>query len=127
MPPAGTLNRSADGVSELVEPLAEWASGSPGTEAAVELLIETEYWLERSEFVDRAVTQDEGGAAIDWEVAARLGHELVCSRGERFLLLLACALADPSLKISMGEIGAIDGRNLARVQAALRTARFGWT
>lgn len=114
-------------MNDLVEQLAEWASGSPGTEAAVELLIETDYWLERSEFVDRAITRGEGGAAIDWDVAFHLGQELVCSRGERFLLLLACALADPSRMISMGEIGAIDGRNLTRVQAALRTARFGWT
>jgi len=56
-----------------------------------------------------------------------LAENLVCSRGERFVLRLACSLADASKTVSMAEIGSIDGRNLARVQEALRTAKFGWS
>ncbi|MFW2382866.1 MAG: hypothetical protein ACN4GZ_14005 [Acidimicrobiales bacterium] len=114
-------------MNDLVEPLAHWASGSSGTEAAVELLIETGYWLLRAEFVAQAVTRSGDGAQINWDVASELAESLVCSRGERFVLRLACSLADASKTVAMAEIGSIDGRNLARVQEALRTAKFGWS
>lgn len=114
-------------MSDPVERLAEWASGSSGTEAAVELLIETDYWFGRAEFVEGALKLTSNSAEIDWDLAAELALNLVCSRGERFLLQLACSLADPSKTVAMAEIASIDGRNLARVQAALRTAKFGWT
>jgi hypothetical protein len=92
----------------------------------VELLIETDYWLGRAEFLEAAVTVSGDQASIDWDVAGELADNLVCSRGERFLLRLACSLADPSKSVSMAEVGSIDGRNLARVQEVLRTAKFGW-
>ncbi|NNE96728.1 MAG: hypothetical protein HKN24_11945 [Acidimicrobiales bacterium] len=111
---------------ELQESLARWASGGHGAEAAVELLIESRYWLERREFLDRALFEAEEGTGVSWFVAHELAETLVCSRGERFLLRLACSLAEPGLTVPMSEIGSIDGRNLARVQEALRTARFGW-
>ena len=92
----------------------------------MELLIETGYWLERAEFVERAIIGSGEGARIDWNVAGDLAGTLMCSRGERFLLQLACSLADPSHTVAMSEIGSIDGRNLARVREALETAKFGW-
>jgi hypothetical protein len=114
-------------VNDLAERLAEWASGSAGTEAAVELLIETDYWLRRVEFVEQAVIMSGDQVSVDWDVASALAQSLVCSRGERFLLGLACSLADPAKTVAMAEIGSIDGRNLSRVQEVLRTARFGWS
>ncbi len=123
----GALDPSSIGtLNDLTEQLAEWASGSAGTEAAVELLIETDYWLRRAEFRDSALTIVGDEARIDWQVARELAESLVCSRGERFLLKLACSLADSSCTVAMAELGAIDARNLARVQAVLRTAKFGW-
>jgi len=113
-------------MESLEEQLAEWASGSTGTEAAVELLIETEYWLERHEFVERALTRDDSGASIDWTAARDVALDVQCSRGERFLLLLACSLADADQTVAMSDIAAVDGRNLKRVTEALRTAKFGW-
>lgn len=114
-------------MNDLSEQLADWASGSAGTEAAVELLIETDYWLQRVEFRDKALTVVGDEAQIDWQAAAELAEHLVCSRGERFILQLACSLADPSQTVAMAEIGSVDGRNLVRVQEALRTAKFGWS
>jgi hypothetical protein len=110
----------------LEEKLGQWASGSPGTEAAVELLIETGYWLERAEFVEQALTVDGGGAVIDWVAAAAVADTVQCSKGERFLLQLACSFADPDRSVAMSGISALDGRNLNRVIDATRTAKFGW-
>lgn len=111
---------------ELEERLGAWASGSTGTEAAVELLIETDFWLTRAEFVDRALAVDGDHASIDWVEAGAVAKEVQCSRGERFVLQLACSLADPDQSVAMAEISTLDGRNLKRVTEALRTARFGW-
>ena len=113
-------------MTSVAEQLGEWASGSAGTEAAVELLIETDFWLSRSEFVDRALTTTDGGRAIDWAQAADVADQVQCSRGERFILLLACSLADSSRVVAMSDISAVDGRNLKRVKEALHTAKFGW-
>ncbi len=113
-------------MNPVAEKLAEWASGSTGTEAAVELLIETDFWLTRHEFVERALADDDGGASIDWVAARDVALDVQCSRGERFVLLLACSLADPDQTVAMSDIAALDGRNLKRVTEALHTARFGW-
>ncbi len=113
-------------MESLEEQLAAWASGATGTEAAVELLIEAEYWLERHEFVERALTRSADVASIDWMAAGAVALDVQCSRGERFLLLLACSLADPEQMVAMSDIAALDGRNLTRVTEALRTAKFGW-
>ncbi len=110
----------------LEERLGAWASGSTGTEAAVELLIETNFWLNRTEFVEAALVIDGDEVSIDWVRASEVAAEVQCSRGERFLLQLACSLADPDQSVAMSEICALDGRNLNRVNEALRTARFGW-
>jgi len=110
----------------VVEGLAEWASGSTGTEAAVELLIETEFWLTRAEFVERALVEAGSGLSIDWAKARAVADDVQCSRGERFILQLACSLADDEQTVAMSGIAALDGRNLKRVTEALRTAKFGW-
>lgn len=110
----------------LEEQLGAWASGSTGTEAAVELLIETGFWLTRAEFVDRALIADADRTSIDWAAASDVANDVQCSRGERFLLLLACSLADPSRVVAMADVAALDGRNLKRVAEALHTAKFGW-
>lgn len=110
----------------LEEQLGRWASGSTGTEAAVELLIETNFWLDRAEFRDHALQRNDGGSSIDWNAAAELVETVQCSRGERFILELACSLANPTHVVAMSEISSLDGRNLKRVSEALHTARFGW-
>lgn len=92
----------------------------------MELLIETGYWLGRTEFLDRALTTTGELASIDWSAAAEVANDVQCSRGERYLLLLACSLADPAQTVAMSEISALDGRNLRRVLDALQTAKFGW-
>ena len=107
--------------------LGAWASGSTGTEAAVELLIETDFWLTRAEFVDRALVVEGEHTSIDWVEAGAVAESVQCSRGERFVLELACSLADPDQSVAMSEISTLDGRNLKRVTEALRTARFGWS
>lgn len=113
-------------MQSLEERLGFWASGSSGTEAAVELLVESEYWLTRSEFVEGALMEDLDTTSIDWERARSVANEVQCSRGERFLLLLACSLADSNQTVAMSDIAALDGRNLKLVTEALRTAKFGW-
>jgi len=113
-------------MDELEQALGRWAVGSPGTEAGVELLIETEYWLRRTEFVEQALTTGPDSTSIDWKAARTVADEVQCSRGERFILQLACSLADPDQMVSMSEISALDGRNLKRVNEALTTAKFGW-
>lgn len=110
----------------LEEQLGRWASGSTGTEAAVELLIETDFWLDRAEFREHALHSEDGRSSIDWDAAAALVETVQCSRGERFILELACSLANPDHAVAMSEISALDGRNLKRVSEALHTARFGW-
>ena len=111
---------------DLEERLGAWASGSTGTEAAVEMLIETDFWLNRAEFVERALLVDAERTSIDWVGASAVAGQVQCSRGERFILQLACSLADPQQSVAMSEISTLDGRNLKRVTEALRTARFGW-
>lgn len=124
--PEAEAQLEAETPAPLEALLGEWASGSTGTEAAVELLIETDFWLRRREFVERALTVNSERASIDWEAAAVVAEEVQCSRGERFLLLLACSLANPEQRVAMSDISALDGRNLKRVAEALRTAKFGW-
>ncbi len=114
-------------MESVEEQLGEWASGSAGTEAAVELLIETNFWLTRSEFVERALVVGAEKATIDWAAASEVANEVQCSRGERFILLLACSLADSNREVAMSDIYALDGRNLKRVKEALHTAKFGWS
>ncbi len=113
-------------MTKLFDQLGEWASGSTGCEAAVELLIETEFWLTRAEFVSRAIVVDGDAASIDWVEAGEVARDVQCSRGERFLLLLACSLADPTQQVAMSDVSALDGRNVKRTAEALHTAKFGW-
>lgn len=113
-------------MDSLEEQLGSWASGSTGTEAAVELLIETEFWLTRSEFVERALVIEPERATINWTAASAVAREVQCSRGERFLLLLACSLADPDQTVAMSDVSTLDGRNLKRATDAIHTAKFGW-
>ena len=113
-------------IDRVVERLAEWASGSTCTEAAVELLIETEYWLSRREFVDNALVETDSSLTIDWVRARSVADDIQCSRGERFVLKLACSLADAEQTVAMADLAALDGRNLKRVTDALHTAKFGW-
>jgi hypothetical protein len=116
----------SDSVEELEEQLGRWASGSRGVEAAVELLIETGFWLSRAEFIERALRAADGGVAIDWDAASVVATDVQCSRGERFLLQLACSFADPQKAVAMSEVSTLDGRNLKRVIEATETAKFGW-
>ena len=113
-------------MDSLEEQLGAWASGSSGTEAAVELLIETNFWLTRSEFLERARVIESEKTTIDWAAAGAVANEVQCSRGERFLLLLACSLADPRQTVAMSDISALDARNLKHVTEAIHTAKFGW-
>ncbi len=113
-------------MDDLERQLGEWASGSTGTEAAVELLIETNFWLSRAEFVERALHVEPGRVWIDWRRAVEVADDVQCSRGERFLLLLACSLADDAQSVAMADVAALDGKNLQRVKEALHTAKFGW-
>ncbi len=111
----------------LVDALAAWASGSSGAEAAVELLVETDIWLCRPDFMDVAVIEDDRGRpGIDWLAAHDFSARARCSRGERLVLRLCCAMADPEILVSLGDLGGLDLTNLRMVQQALHTARFGW-
>lgn len=102
------------------------AVGGFGFVAAVELLVDHDFWLRRSDFVETAVTvQADDLARIDWTEAWAFCDRAQASAAELCVLRMACSLADPSFKVGLGEVGCLGHRDLHRVQDALYTAMFG--
>jgi hypothetical protein len=101
--------------------LRTWASGSYGTEAAVELLIAHRRWLDRPTF-HQACWIDDGIVGIDWDTLAARSHLEPTSSSERRILELAVGLAgqlipNPS---SLGDlVSGLDDDNISRVMNAI--------
>ena len=96
-------------------------------EAAVELLIGHQRWLDRDDFVDGFVETGEGWsdgrpmAWVDWPaaVAALDTGRLVCSGSEAGVLRVAASIAAGG-RVDLGDVLAgLDGRNLVLVAAAV--------
>jgi hypothetical protein len=83
---------------QLAELLRQWAAGSCGDEAAVELLIAHDTWLHRDDFVVACVDYDHDGthpvAWVDWHaVVPWIDDGTRCSASEARVLRLAAELA----------------------------------
>ncbi len=80
----------------LAEPLRAWARGYYCDEAAVELLIAQDVFLNRASFTGRFIDHADGAsmASIDWDevISALDAGELACSGGERRLLRIQASL-----------------------------------
>jgi len=100
--------------------------GGFGFVAAVELLVGHDYWLQRPDFLEAAVTVHSADQArIDWTEAWAFCDRAQGSEAELCILRMACSFADPSFKVGLGEVGCLDHQTLCLVQEALFTAMFG--
>ena len=103
-----------------------WARGWLPTEAAAELLISHRGWLEREDFLQVAVEvrwepfRDREIAAIDFAAAAAaVQGVLVCSDGERQVLLVAASIAG-GIPVDLREAAlCMDAVNAARAARAI--------
>lgn len=80
----------------LAAPLRAWARGYYCDEAAIELLVAQNVFLNRTPFVDRFINHaDDAMASIDWHdvITALDAGELPCSGGEQRLLRIQASLA----------------------------------
>jgi hypothetical protein len=82
---------------QLVDGLRAWTDGDRADQAAAELVIDSEYWvqrLHREGLMTYETNPDLVGpkplASINWKDAA--SSEMICSGSQRRLLLLACSL-----------------------------------
>ena len=118
---------------QLAELLYEWAAGSRGAEAAVELLDEHGTWLHRDDFVHACVNYDHDGtrpvAWIDWDtVVGWIAGRTACSATEARVLRLAAELAGVDSGEPLADLfTSLDGRNsrlvLDAIAYALRVRR----
>lgn len=100
--------------------------GGFGFQAAVELLVDHNYWLNRADFVEVAVAVDtDEQATIDWAEAWRFCDQTEASDAELCILRMACSFADPNFKVGLGEVGCLDQRNLNLLRDALYIVMFG--
>jgi len=111
---------------DLAEAIRAWAKGWLPTEAAAELLIAHRAWLERDDFLQLAVEVEwepfrgRQVAAIDFAAAAdAVQGVLVCSDGERQVLLVAASIAG-GIPVDLREAAlCMDGVNAARAAQAV--------
>ncbi len=100
--------------------------GGFGFQAAVELLIDHDFWLHRADFVEAAViVRTDEQATINWVEAWSFCDRTEGSAAELCVLRMACSLADPSFKVGLGEVGCLDHRNLNLLRDALYILMFG--
>jgi hypothetical protein len=104
------------------------ATGLTCVQAGVELLIDTEIWLHRADFVSQFITLDANLASarafIDWQAAitALQQGRLPCSGGERRILLIAASLSGGIPVDLRDALTGLDATNLALTAAAVRHA-----
>jgi hypothetical protein len=88
----------------------------PHVRAAVELLIEHDFWLRRADFTRACVRRDHGEAWIDWRAArAFTDAGAVASTSEMAVLDLAVALGENRYRLSI--MGAANSRAIAAAVA----------
>lgn len=121
----------------LIEAARSWARGSYSTEAAVELLIQHETWLHRSDFLRMGVEyapayySGTSYAVFCWDtIHTGLSNGLLpCSNSEAAILRIALSLAEGH-PVDLGPaISRLDRTNLSYVLAAIRHAagdRSAW-
>ena len=84
--------------------------------AAVDLLIEHDFWLRRSDFTRACVHRDRGQAWIDWQAArAFVDAGARASTSELAILDLAVALGENRYRLSV--MGAANSRAIAAAVA----------
>jgi hypothetical protein len=112
----------------LVCALTLGATGAPCVQAGVELLIDTEMWLRRSDFVEEFVTIDASAATalafVDWDAAvtALNAGRLPCSGGERALLRIAASMSG-GIPVDLNDtLTSLDPVNLDLAATAVRNA-----
>ncbi|MGH3377647.1 MAG: hypothetical protein ACRDS0_03795 [Pseudonocardiaceae bacterium] len=115
--------------NELAGMLHAAASGLYTAEAAVELLIDHQTWLERADFIGQfiAVEHDEDGdgyAGVDWPAAldALNNHLLPCSGSEANVFRVAASLAGQAPVTIGAVISGLDARNVTLVLNAIAHA-----
>ncbi|MBF8194509.1 hypothetical protein ITP53_54420 [Nonomuraea sp. K274] len=104
------------------------ATGLPCVQAGVELLIDTDIWLHRPDFIDEFITIDADVATalafVDWDAAitALNSGRLPCSGGERAVLRIAASMSGGIPVDLRDTLTSLDGVNLAAAAAAVRHA-----
>ncbi|MFI7640728.1 hypothetical protein [Nonomuraea sp. NPDC049400] len=113
---------------ELACALTLGATGRPCVQAGVELLIDTDLWLHRPDFVDEYITIDASVATalafVDWDkaIAALQEGRLPCSGGERAVLRIAASMSGGILVDLRDALTSLDGVNLALAATAIGNA-----
>jgi hypothetical protein len=96
---------------QIVQALRDGARGHMPQEAAVELLIEEEWWLRRltaeglveyTDDPDMLAADGKPMAFIDWVKAAK--HPWRASGGERALLQAACSIGSSQVELSLSDV-----------------------
>ncbi len=104
------------------------ATGATCVLAGVELLIDSEMWLCRDDFVAEFVALDVGGATalafVDWDAAitALNTGRLPCSAGERALLRIAASMGGGIPVDLKNALTSLDPVNLELAATAVRHA-----
>ncbi|SEH04144.1 hypothetical protein SAMN05444920_1702 [Nonomuraea solani] len=113
---------------ELACALTLGATGLPCVQAGVELLIDTDIWLHRPDFVTEYITIDTGLATalafVDWDGAITAVQEgrLPCSGGERAVLRIAASMSG-GIPVDLRDVlTSLDGVNLALAATAIGAA-----
>jgi hypothetical protein len=104
------------------------ATGTTCVLAGVELLIDTEVWLHRPDFVERFIAIDDSVATalafVDWDAAITALKEgrLPCSGGERAILRIAASMSGGIPVDLRDTLTSLDATNLALTATAVRNA-----
>jgi hypothetical protein len=124
-------------MSSLIQAARDWARGSYAIEAAVELLIQHDVWLNRSDFRRMGIQYTQATytstpyAVFSWDTLhSGMSHGLLpCSNSEAAILRIALSLADGH-PVDLGPaVTRLDRTNLSYVLAAIRHAsgdRSAW-
>lgn len=104
------------------------ATGATCVLAGVELLIDSEMWLRRDDFVAEFVAIDVGAATalafVDWDgaITALNAGKLPCSGGERALLRIAASMSG-GIPVDLNDtLTSLDPVNLDLAASAIRNA-----
>lgn len=120
--------------AELAPMLRNWAQGVLTIEAAINLIINHDVWLRRTDFLRACVVVAEDGidggtdvsmAAVSWHWAAIFANGAAASRSELAVLRLACSLGGVNTG-ALGDLASgLDPANAARVLDAVAHGT-GW-
>jgi hypothetical protein len=120
---------AADNKRQITDALSAGTDGTRTLEAAVALLTDSGYWLDREDFTGKFIVSDTRAsgtpaATVDWEAAAAavVAGELPCGSEEQHVLELAASLAI-GVSVDLGEsLGAVGDRSAVVVLQAIAHA-----